>query len=65
MNDFPEFDAAQDNRNMAAATKPLTPEEEEALKNEKLLLLQLHPVVTITPLPMQHQKLDPSFMVYN
>ena len=35
-DDFPEFDAAQDNRNMAAATKPLTAEEEEALKNEKV-----------------------------
>ena len=29
--DYPEFDAVQDNRAMANATKPLTPEEEEKL----------------------------------
>jgi len=31
--DYPEFDAVQDNRAMANATKPLTPEEEEKLAN--------------------------------
>ena len=31
--DYPEFDAVQDNRAMANATKPLTPEEEEKLVN--------------------------------
>lgn len=51
--DYPEFDAVQDNRAMANATKPLTPEEEEKLANAAKDAPKLeggkHAVADLTP----------------